>query len=72
MKGARSFIVAVGLLGVLVVLNAQVSNQGIFRTGPPPVVGNCVKWSGINSIADAGAPCGSGGGSPSDPVPLIF
>ena len=50
-------IVAFGTF-LLALLVAQIANQGVFRVGPLPVPGNCVEWAGINSIKDAGSPCG--------------
>jgi hypothetical protein len=41
--------------------SAQIQNPGVVQVGPV-VPGNCTKWVGVGQIADAGAPCGSGGG----------
>ena len=60
----RAAAVMVFGMFVMALLLGQIANQGVFRVGPLPVPGNCVEWAGINSIKDAGSPCG---GSPSTP-----
>ena len=47
-------------LAAMVGLRGQITNQGVFRSGPLPIIGDCVKWSGPNSITDSGSPCASG------------
>src|SRR6266566_1644094 len=42
----------------------QVQTPGVFRQGAVPTTNNCVKWSGPNSIADAGSGCGGSGSTP--------
>lgn len=58
----RWVLVAAGVS--VVAFGAQVTPPALFRTGPPPVAGNCVEWAGINSIKDAGFPCGGGSLTP--------
>lgn len=50
------------LLGVLFVCLGAIGQQGVFRFGPVPTIGDCAVWSGSNSIRDNGESC----------APLVF
>lgn len=57
-----TWIMVVAALSYVCTADAQIQNPGVIQIGTV-VAGNCVKWVGPNQIADAGAPCGSGGGA---------